>query len=119
VIKILGSNKELHLHRIRFSSLVKSPVRIHQNSVLVGKIEPMYLVNIVPRHHTPRGECSELTRRAGGSDGSKRRRRGVKSTSILKWFWRPSAGYARRVAANRVLQDSLSRILSGMYLDFV
>jgi hypothetical protein len=40
VIKILGSNEELCLYPIRYSSLVKSPVRIHQNSVLVGKIEP-------------------------------------------------------------------------------
>jgi hypothetical protein len=34
-------------------------------------------------------------------------------SSILKWFWRPSACYARRVAANRVSPDSPSRIDSG------
>ena len=41
VIKILGSNKELCLHPIGFSSLVKSPMGIKQNAVLVGKMEPM------------------------------------------------------------------------------
>jgi hypothetical protein len=43
VIEILGSNEELRLHPIRFSSLVKSPIGIHQNGVLVGKIEPPLL----------------------------------------------------------------------------
>jgi hypothetical protein len=62
------------------------------------------------------GERSKLTGRVQRGVGSGSRRRGCKMSSILKWFWRPSACYARRVMANRVSPDSLSRIRFGTNL---
>ena len=61
------------------------------------------------------GERSKLTGRAERGVGSGGFGRGSKPARFLKRFWRPSAETARWIAANRVLPDSPSRILSGTY----
>ena len=46
--------------------LVKSPVRIHQNGVLVGKIEPMYFVNINTPPSYAKGGTFQTHQEGGG-----------------------------------------------------
>jgi len=62
---------------------------------------------------------SKLTGRAERGVGSGCFGQGCKPARFLKRFWRPSAGHARWIAANRVLPDSPSRILSGTYSESV
>ena len=58
------------------------------------------------------GERPKLTGRAERGVGGGCFGRGSKPARFLKRFWRPSAGHACHVAANRVSGDSLIRILS-------